>query len=222
MSERILIAGIGNIFLGDDAFGVEVVRRLSGQSLPRSVRVVDFGIRGFDLAYALMDGYDAAILVDATPRGGMPGTVYTLEPDLHATNSLPAQQAAVIDAHSLDPVSVLRLVKTLGGECNRVLVVGCEPESFGTDDEAQGRMGLSEPVEHAVDEALRVIVSLTTKLLGGSERGQPGHSESPRTKKNGFAEIIQERTDRETVKAGEHNEADDEGIGHRTCDRGNR
>ncbi len=84
MKERILIAGIGNIFLGDDAFGVEVVRRLSrsARKLPDEVRIVDFGIRGFDLAYALMEGYEVAILVDATPRGGVPGTLYTIEPDL--------------------------------------------------------------------------------------------------------------------------------------------
>src|SRR6202030_732892 len=84
MKERILIAGIGNIFLGDDAFGVEVVRRLAARKLPDAIRVVDFGIRGFDLAYALMEGYEITILVDATPRGGQPGTLYTIEPDLRS------------------------------------------------------------------------------------------------------------------------------------------
>src|ERR1051325_7107702 len=82
----LLVAGIGNIFMGDDAFGCEVARRLSARTLPAGVRVVDFGIRGFDLAYAIMDGPDVTVLVDATPRGGAPGTVYTIEPDLNDLN----------------------------------------------------------------------------------------------------------------------------------------
>ena len=164
MNERILIAGIGNIFLGDDAFGVEVVQRLSQRNLPDSVRVADFGIRGFDLAYALMDGYETAILVDAAPRGEVPGTLYTIEPDLGSLR-IEETGAPAIDAHSMNPVSVLKLVKALGGECKRVLVVGCEPETLGADDEVQGRMGLSQPVAEAVDRAIDVILSLTAELL---------------------------------------------------------
>src|ERR1700730_17651518 len=163
MKERILIAGIGNIFLGDDAFGVEVVRHLAARKLPDAVRVVDFGIRGFDLAYALMEGYETTILVDATPRGGEPGTLYTIEPDLR---SVPAPQTGVssaIDAHSMDPVRVL--VKALDGEFKRILIVGCEPEALDAEEQMQGRMGLSEPVERAVGKAIDVIVSLTAKLL---------------------------------------------------------
>jgi hydrogenase maturation protease len=165
MKERILIAGIGNIFLGDDAFGVEVVRRLAARKLPDAIRVVDFGIRGFDLAYALMEGYEITILVDATPRGGEPGTLYTIEPDLR---SVPAPQTGVssaIDAHSMDPVKVLGLVKALDGECKRILIVGCEPEALDAEEQMQGRMGLSEPVERAVGRAVDVIVSMTAKLL---------------------------------------------------------
>ena len=121
MKERILIAGIGNIFLGDDAFGVEVVRRLAARKLPDAVRVVDFGIRGFDLAYALMEGYEVTILVDATPRGGEPGTLYTIEPDLRSASAPQTGVSPAIDAHSMDPLRVLGLVKALGGEFKRIL-----------------------------------------------------------------------------------------------------
>jgi hydrogenase maturation protease len=134
MTPRILIAGIGNIFFGDDAFGVEVAHRLMVRELPASVRVADFGIRGYDLAYALMDGYDVAILVDASPRGGIPGTVYTIEPDLPSGDAAPGQGIApAIDGHSMDPMRVLASVKALGGDFKRVLVVGCEPESLGIE-----------------------------------------------------------------------------------------
>jgi hydrogenase maturation protease len=158
MKERILVAGIGNIFLGDDAFGVEVVGRLG--NLPDSVRVVDFGIRGFDLVYALVDGYEATILVDATPRGGAPGTLYTIEPDLRQFD---APGMASFEAHNLDPVKVLGTVRAMGGKVNRLLVVGCEPSSL--DDEEGGRMGLSEPVAAAVDEAVTMIESLVANIL---------------------------------------------------------
>jgi hydrogenase maturation protease len=135
MTPRILIAGIGNIFFGDDAFGVEVARHLALRPQPPSVRVTDFGIRGYDLAYALMDGYDVSILVDASPRGGAPGTVYTIEPDLQSLGAPTAGQgiAPAIDGHSMDPMRVLASVKALGGDFKRVLVVGCEPESLGIE-----------------------------------------------------------------------------------------
>src|SRR3954447_24299848 len=112
MSRRILVAGIGNIFLGDDAFGVEVARRLLQGPLPEGVRVVDFGIRSYDLAYAIMDSYEAVILVDATPRGQPPGTVYLLEPD---PGEIGSPETEVVNAHSLNPVQVLRMVQSLGG-----------------------------------------------------------------------------------------------------------
>ncbi len=167
MSERILIAGIGNIFMGDDAFGVEVVRRLSisPRKLPDEVRVVDFGIRGIDLAYALMDGYEVAILVDATPRGGVPGTLYTIEPDLQSPPAAQFPGSPLMDAHSMEPATVLNLVRTLGGQCNRVLVVGCEPETLAPDEQEQGRMGLSEAVDRAAHEAVGVIHSLVAELV---------------------------------------------------------
>jgi hydrogenase maturation protease len=156
---RILIAGIGNIFLGDDAFGVEVAQRLLGRAWPEGVRVVDFGIRGFDLAYSMMSDCDVTILVDAAPRGEAPGTLFVIEPDLAEMN---AERDAEIETHAMNPVAVLRLVNALGSQPGRVLVVGCEPASFGPDE---GWMGLSEPVQAAVDEAVPLVESLVEQIL---------------------------------------------------------
>jgi hydrogenase maturation protease len=159
----VLIAGIGNIFLGDDAFGVEVAQRLTQCSWPAGVRVEDFGIRGFDLAYAILDGYDVTILVDATPRGGDPGTLYLIEPDQNMAGG------AGIEPHGMDPVKVLQLVKTLSGappegltSARRILLVGCEPETFGPEDE--GQMGLSAPVEAALDDAVLMVERLVQQI----------------------------------------------------------
>src|SRR3954453_4709901 len=124
---RVLIAGVGNIFLGDDAFGVEVAPRLARGALPDGVQVVDFGIRGLDLAYALLDGYEAVILVDAAPRGGLPGTLYVIEPDCEPQAETPG--AGLMEAHGMDPVKVLRLVDSMGGKVDRLVVVGCEPQT---------------------------------------------------------------------------------------------
>lgn len=157
MSRRVLVAGIGNIFLGDDGFGVAVARRLAGEDLPAGVRVADFGIRGVHLAYELIDGYDTAILVDATSRGDEPGTLYLIEPDLEDNKQRRSSGDPVMDAHDMTPESVLALVTVLGGRLGRVLVIGCEPAS--TDE----RMGLSEPVARAVDEAVRVVRELVAE-----------------------------------------------------------
>ena len=154
MGGKVLVAGIGNIFLGDDAFGVEVVQRLAQRPLPGHVCVMDFGIRSFDLAYTLMCEWDLIILVDTLPRGGQPGTLYTLEPELPGTDELPAN----FDAHTMNPVAVLQMVCALGGQVGRMQVVGCEPATVEPDPE--GHMGLSEPVQAAVDEAIRVIEDL--------------------------------------------------------------
>ena len=158
----ILIAGVGNIFLGDDAFGVEVVQRLARRPLPEQVRVVDFGIRGLDLTYALLDGYDTVVLVDATPRGGPPGTLYVLEPD--AGGPAGDGTGPLIEMHNLDPVKVLRLAETMGGRVGRLLVVGCEPKANSDFEEMQG--GMSAPVRAAVDEAVRLIEALVAQVLG--------------------------------------------------------
>ena len=112
---RILIAGIGNIFLGDDAFGVEVAQRLAKRPLPEGVRVVDFGIRGIDLTYALLEGVDVAILVDAVPRGEAPGTVYLIEPEAGPDVNDADEGSLLLEAHNLDPARVLRLVRSQGG-----------------------------------------------------------------------------------------------------------
>jgi len=149
MSQRILVAGLGNIFLGDDGFGVEVVRRLSRQVLPASVRVADFGTRALHLAYELLDGsYRTVVLVDAARMGDAPGTVYFIQPDL---DTLVSDTSELVDAHAMDFRSVLRLVKLLGGTPGDIYVVGCEP--FQLEDE----IGLSKPVADAVGEALRLI-----------------------------------------------------------------
>ena len=151
----ILVAGIGNIFLGDDAFGSEVARQLQWRPWPMDVRVEDFGIRGYDLAYALMDGADA-VLIDAVPRGHPPGTVYLIEPDL---NNLPA---AAPDGHSMNPVAVLQLVRSLGGTTGRLFLVGCEPGVLESED---GQMGLSAPVQAALPEAILLVENVVADLI---------------------------------------------------------
>jgi hydrogenase maturation protease len=161
---RILIAGIGNIFLGDDAFGVEVARRLAGHGWPENsnVRVADFGIRGYDLAYALLDGYDVTILVDACPRGEPAGTLYVIEPDLAELGGSEEPQAAV-EAHSMNPLNVLRLASSLG-PVKRVLLVGCEPQTLGPEE---GQMGLSEAIESVLGAAVKMIDELVEKIVSG-------------------------------------------------------
>jgi hydrogenase maturation protease len=154
---NILVAGIGNIFFGDDAFGVEVVQKMMKRELPASVTVADFGIRGFDLAYAMMDEqYDLTILVDALPRGGDPGTLYTIEPDLKDLDSL--GDWSPVDTHGMTPVRVFQLIETMGGKPNRVVIVGCEPQTLGEEEE--GFMGLSAPVTASVNGAIEIIESL--------------------------------------------------------------
>ncbi len=160
-TKRILIAGIGNIFLGDDGFGVEVTWRLANRSFPLGVRVADFGIRGFDLAYALMEGYQTTVLVDAYPGEGEPGTLFVVEPDLKSLNCAEKHQG-FIEPHGMNPMNVLRMAKSMGGELRRVLVVGCVPATLGPEE---GQMGLSEPVTAAVDEAVALVDSLVTRLL---------------------------------------------------------
>jgi len=160
-THRILVAGIGNIFLGDDGFGVEVAQQLSRRDLPESVRVADFGIRGFDLAYALQDGYKTTILIDAFPHGQPPGTVYVVEPDLNdPAASLGPQN--FVEPHAMDPMNVLRMASAMQGQLKRVLLVGCEPATFGDEG---GHMGLSAPVQAAIPEAIRVVEELAAKIL---------------------------------------------------------
>jgi hydrogenase maturation protease len=153
---RILVAGIGNVFLGDDGFGVALAGRLARRELPAGVEVVDFGIRGMDLAYA-MDAYDAVLLLDATPRGEAPGTLYVIEPELD-------EGEAAIDTHGMDPVKVLALARALGGTPPRTLVVGCEPQTRMSEDDEHVVAELSEPVRLALDEGTRLVESLLAEL----------------------------------------------------------
>lgn len=169
-SPRILIAGVGNIFFGDDAFGVEVVRQLAERPLPGGVRVVDFGIRGLDLTYALLDGYEAVVLVDASRRGGAPGTLYVLEPGPEGPAG-PAQPGPMIEMHSLEPQKVLRLARALGSRVERVLLVACEPAPAAADDEMS--MEMCEAVRAAVGEAVGLVESLVARLLAAPPAALP-------------------------------------------------
>jgi hydrogenase maturation protease len=154
VTRRVLVAGVGNIFLGDDGFGVEVANRLAGQALPDGVEVTDFGIRGVHLAYQLLDGYDALVLVDAVQRGDEPGTLTVIEPEPPADSR---GRPPAVDAHGMDPASVLGMLAGLGGEVERVLVVGCEAGRL--EDE----IGLSEPVAEAVPRAVQLVMDLVTQ-----------------------------------------------------------
>jgi hydrogenase maturation protease len=156
---RMLIAGVGNVFLGDDGFGVEVVARLGQRRLPDGIEVADYGIRGYDLAYALMDGYDAVVLVDALPRGEAPGTLCVLEPDL---DDLDANDG-LMNSHGMNPMEVFRLVRQHGAALPTTYIVGCEPASI-EDPEGEGSMGLSPPVAAAVGPAVEAVESLVARL----------------------------------------------------------
>lgn len=156
---RTLVAGVGNILLGDDGFGVETARRLAERDLPDHVEVVDIGVRGAHLAYQLLDGYDTLVLVDATARGAAPGTLYVIEHDSRPGPASPGTPA--LDGHRMTPDTVLALLDTLcagtgAAPPRRVLVVGCEPASV-----AEG-IGLSTSVSGAVPEAVRLIEELLT------------------------------------------------------------
>jgi hydrogenase maturation protease len=159
MAPRILVAGVGNVFRGDDAFGSEVARRLAGAPLPAEVRVVDFGIRGHDLAFALEDGYQAVILLDVARRGGTPGALRVVEPDLDDLGA--GAPGDILDTHAMHPWRILRLIRATGGLLPRLWLVACEPLTFGPDE---GHMGLSEPVAAAVPEAVMLVRSLLERM----------------------------------------------------------
>ena len=150
---RILVAGIGNIFLGDDGFGVEVIRHIDTTSLPDCVTVADFGIRGVHLAYELLDGYDALVLIDAMQLDDRPGTVAIFEPDVESVD------ATGVDAHSMSPAVVLGLLAGLGGHVPLVIVVGCQPLTV------EEGIGLSEPVTSALAPAAETVRRVITDIL---------------------------------------------------------
>lgn len=146
---RILVAGIGNVFFGDDGFGVEVVRRLAEVPLPRGVELLDVGIRGLHLAYRLLDGYDLLLAVDLVTRGEAPGTVHVIEPE--GMNERRQADACSPDAHAVDLPSVLAMLRAMDGAVGRVLVVGCEPQCLNEG------MELSAVVEAAIEPAMRLV-----------------------------------------------------------------
>ncbi|GHO42588.1 hydrogenase maturation protease [Ktedonospora formicarum] len=167
----ILIAGIGNIFLGDDGFGVEVAQRLLRRvdsAYPDSVRVVDFGIRGIELAYTLLDDYDLIILVDTLPCLGSPGTLHLLEigaTQKEQTQNLEEAQYVYLDGHSMDPVKVLSFAHTLGARPKRTLLVGCEAAtSLNEESELDFQPGLSHEVAQAIDGAIQMIDCLVQEI----------------------------------------------------------
>ena len=164
MTRRVLVAGIGNIFLGDDGFGVEVVGRLARRPLPEGVKVVDFGIRGVHLSYELLDGYDALILIDALPTGEPPGTLVVLEPAAVPPPDQGDDPGPVIDAHSMNPGVVLGMLAEMGGVVDRIFVVGCEPANV---DEG---IGLSQPVADAIDGAVELCSQLVADLFAPSAK----------------------------------------------------
>jgi hydrogenase maturation protease len=168
MTGRVLVAGVGNIFLTDDGFGVEVARRLALTELPDGVRVADYGTSGMHLAYDIADGYDTTILVDAAPRGGPPGTLTVLEvgpedrPDPASGSGGLLQGSQLFDAHGMQPDVVFGVLKMLGAQAGRILVIGCQPASL------EDGIGLSEPVAAAVDKAVRVVTTLVAENAGGT------------------------------------------------------
>ncbi len=167
MTSRMLVAGVGNIFLGDDGFGVEVARRLAAEDLPGWVTVADYGISGLHLAYDLASGYETTILIDATSRGDDPGTVYVIELDHSQLPGAadPSARSRLLDAHGMQPDVVFGVLDMLGTGAGRVLLVGCEPASV--DD----GIGLSPPVSAAVAEAVRVVRNLIAEAGSGTRSG---------------------------------------------------
>jgi hydrogenase maturation protease len=151
MHMKLLVAGIGNIFFGDDGFGPEVARALAGEPIDQ-VRVEDFGIRSLHLAYELVSGYDRAFLIDAVPRGGEPGTLYVLEPEIRESGTTP-------DAHRMNLENVLAFVRMVGGDPPPITIVGCEPSA------AEETIGLSQPVRDAIEPAVDLVRRLAAEAL---------------------------------------------------------
>jgi hydrogenase maturation protease len=158
--KQILVAGIGNSWLRDDGFGGEVVKRLATRALPAGVTVLDFGTGGLDLAYEVMRGYDALVLVDVSRQGEAPGTLYVMEAD-EAEVAAGIEDGEVIDPHAMDPASVLRFVRAVGGWPGRVIVIACEPAVV---DEMG--IGLTDVIGAAVDDAVDLVLT-TVAGLGG-------------------------------------------------------
>jgi hydrogenase maturation protease len=166
---RVLVAGIGNVFMADDGFGVEVAHRLAERELPAGVDLIDFGIRGMDLVFALGEGYDVAVFIDAVPRGEPPGTLFVIEPELGEQDG-----PVMLDAHGMDPVKVLALAGQLGPVPERILVVGCEPRVRMTGDEEELVGDLSEPVRAAVDPAVELVEAVVREVVATQAEAEGG------------------------------------------------
>ena len=164
MTRKVLVAGIGNIFLGDDGFGVEVAQRLARRTLPEGVRSADFGIRGIHLAYELLDGYDALVLVDAVPMGREPGTLALIEPEELVPPDPDDEAAPVFDAHTMHPGVVLGMLSMLEANVRRIVIVGCEPATV------EDGIGLSAPVAEAVDAAVDLLDNVLTDICQPARR----------------------------------------------------
>jgi hydrogenase maturation protease len=202
MTGRILVAGVGNVFLRDDAFGVEVVRLLAERPQPPGVQIQDYGIRGVHLVYELLDGYDLFVLIDAAPRGEAPGTVSVLEVELPSPGAQP-----VIDAHSLTPDAIFGLLSSLGGHPGRNLVVACEPA------EVDAGMGLSDPVREALPHAVRAVEEILAQATGADP--QAGGREAGNEQEYMAADLIR-HLDEPTQEGGAQDaEQADQGGSHR-------
>jgi hydrogenase maturation protease len=167
MSARVVVAGIGNVFLGDDGFGVEVAGRLADRPLPDGVVVLDIGVRALHLAFELLDRPGLLLVVDAVDRGERPGTVTLIEPSLDAAAADAGGAGGVADAHSMNLTTVLTTVRNLGGQMPPVLLVGCQPEFIGE------RMGLSPTVLGAVPGAVALVESTIARLIDSKEETAP-------------------------------------------------
>ena len=165
MTRRVLVAGIGNIFQSDDAFGIEVASALAGWTLPPGVRVEDFGIRGVHLAYELLEGYDALVMIDAVPMGEPPGTLAVIEPELDSAETSGGGDVPVVDAHTMNPDVVLATLRHLGGSVERILIVGCQPADL------QDGMGLTPEVAAAVEDAAQLCFQLVSEMVEPVTKG---------------------------------------------------
>lgn len=161
--KRVMVAGVGNMFMSDDGFGGEVVKKMRQKNQPEGVEIRDFGTGGLKLAYDLMRGYDALILIDSSSRDEEPGTLYVIEPKEEDFNT-DLEESGPINPHDMDPVTVLRFVKSVGAWPARIVIIGCEPENVEDFE-----VGLSDPVLAAVDKAAELVQETIQEIYNQSE-----------------------------------------------------
>jgi hydrogenase maturation protease len=163
---RTLVACLGNVFRGDDAFGVRVAERLAGRPSRPGVAVRDFGVRGLDFAYALLDGYDAVVVVDASPRGRSPGTLSVLEIDVRELGP-EAADGSDVETHGMTPLKALRWARSMGARLERVRLVACEPGELGTEEDVL--VALSPGVAAAVEAGAELVEGQLDALQAAGE-----------------------------------------------------